>query len=321
MQKITLSDLQVRRIIELYSQKLKDVEIANIVGTTQWAVRKTLSGQRRPNNICKPFPNDIVFIENSSYPRSLLRKKIISNNFIEYKCAICSNDGYWNNQILTLQVDHINGTGTDHRLSNLRFLCYNCHSQTSTWGAKNIKHTPKDKTIYIPPLYEDYNPRVSFKQKKNTIWKLSKRELKRVVKKSTTFAEILRYFHFPEKGAQYQALKERLYWEGIDFSHIRLGWGINRGQKQPRVPKYSLDEVLTINSFFSNGNLKIRLFKDGLLKNMCLLCGLLPEWNELPLTLQLDHINGICNDNRIENLRILCPNCHSQTSTYAGRNI
>lgn len=57
----------------------------------------------------------------------------------------------------------------------------------------------------------------------------------------------------------------------------------------------------------------------GLLPDKCAICDLGPEWNGLSLTLQLDHINGKPKDNRIENLRLLCPNCHSQTETFAGR--
>lgn len=58
--------------------------------------------------------------------------------------------------------------------------------------------------------------------------------------------------------------------------------------------------------------------RDG---DRCSLCGLLPVWNNKPLTLQVDHINGVNNDHRIENLRLLCPNCHTQTDTFGARNI
>jgi len=66
-------------------------------------------------------------------------------------------------------------------------------------------------------------------------------------------------------------------------------------------------------------NMHLRLINNGILKHECKIC-LICEWNNLPITLQLDHINGDHNDNTLENLRLLCPNCHSQTSTYAGRN-
>jgi len=56
-----------------------------------------------------------------------------------------------------------------------------------------------------------------------------------------------------------------------------------------------------------------------MLKNICEFCGIGPSWNDKSLTLQLDHINGVNTDNRLENLRILCPNCHSQTDTWCGK--
>jgi hypothetical protein len=61
--------------------------------------------------------------------------------------------------------------------------------------------------------------------------------------------------------------------------------------------------------------------KEGIKENRCELCGLTNTWNGKPIMLQMDHINGISDDHRLENLQILCPNCHSQTDTYCGRNI
>ena len=70
-----------------------------------------------------------------------------------------------------------------------------------------------------------------------------------------------------------------------------------------------------------NSKLKKKLYKDNLLKEICYICGLKPIYNNKPLTLELDHIDGNHNNNDITNLRILCPNCHSQTDTFGGKNI
>lgn len=88
------------------------------------------------------------------------------------------------------------------------------------------------------------------------------------------------------------------------------------------MPKCTpLELILIANSTYTNTwRLKKRLINAGILKDECLDCGIGTEWNGKILSLQLDHINGINSDNRLENLRILCPNCHSQTDTYAGSN-
>ena len=89
----------------------------------------------------------------------------------------------------------------------------------------------------------------------------------------------------------------------------------------PSNIKYSLDEILVENSTYTNRyRLKIRLIKENKMNYRCAICGNNGEWNGKPLSLQLDHINGVNNDNRIENLRFLCPNCHSQTETFSGKN-
>jgi len=84
--------------------------------------------------------------------------------------------------------------------------------------------------------------------------------------------------------------------------------------------KYKLEEVLIKNSPVTRRTLKDYLAKYNVLEYKCAICGNKGEWNGVSLTLQIDHINGIRNDNRKENLRWLCPNCHSQTDTFTGKN-
>lgn len=86
------------------------------------------------------IPNEQLFTKNN-HPRNIVRKRILRDSLLEYKCAICGISK-WNNKTLSLELDHINGINNDHRLENLRFLCPNCHSQTSTYGAKN-------KDVYV----------------------------------------------------------------------------------------------------------------------------------------------------------------------------
>jgi len=78
---------------------------------------------------------------------------------------------------------------------------------------------------------------------------------------------------------------------------------------------------MTKNSSYGRGPLKKRLLKNGMLKNECYICGIKNEWNGKSLVMVLDHINGINDDNRLENLRMLCPNCNSQQDTFCGRRL
>jgi len=159
-------------------------------------------------------------------------------------------------------------------------------------------------------------------QKWSKIWKIPLEELKKAVKQSASFKEITRKLNVSH-GGSVRILKERLQAECIDFSHIPQGKNSNAGRTdRTRTPpnKLPLSKVMVKNSTYNRGNLKARLLKEGLLKNQCCICGLGPEWNNSPLVMVIDHKNGINNDHRLKNLRLLCPNCNSQTDTFSGRN-
>lgn len=81
-----------------------------------------------------------VFVENSTYARHRIKKRILKANLIEYKCNICQNGPWWMGQPMVLILDHINGVSNDNRLENLRFVCSNCDSQLPTYKSKNRKH-------------------------------------------------------------------------------------------------------------------------------------------------------------------------------------
>jgi len=85
--------------------------------------------------------------------------------------------------------------------------------------------------------------------------------------------------------------------------------------------KRQLSEVMVENSSYGRGHLKSRLIKEGILKEICAECGQAAVWKGRRLVLVIDHINGVNNDHRLDNLRLLCPNCNSQTDTFAGKNL
>lgn len=152
------------------------------------------------------------------------------------------------------------------------------------------------------------------KRKWSDIWQLPSAEFKILVTQSFTIKEILIKLNKTYSAGNYRTLHNRLKLENIDISHIR-----NTTKTSNSTKSLPLEEVLIANSTYKTFCLKKRLLKLGLLESKCSECQLSTNWNNKPLSLQLDHINGINNDNRLENLRMLCPNCHSQTDTYSGK--
>lgn len=115
-----------------------------------------------------------------------------------------------------------------------------------------------------------------------------------------------------------EKLKGREVSEGTKQS-LRDAWARgcydNRGTCRPTAP---LGEICVENSKFSTRHVKYRLLEEGIKTWVCEECGVV-DWNGKKLTLHLHHVNGNNKDHRIENLQILCPNCHSQTHNYAGK--
>lgn len=104
------------------------------------------------------------------------------------------------------------------------------------------------------------------------------------------------------------------------FSHATWHDAVNRGAVVSRPPGIPLDDLLVVGrKQTSRKDLKRRLIKAGLKRDRCEECGI-EEWLGRPLSLQVHHRNGEGLDNRLENIQFLCPNCHSQTENWGGRN-
>ncbi len=152
--------------------------------------------------------------------------------------------------------------------------------------------------------------------KPSYIDQLSKEEFGNIIKQCFSRKEFFIKVNMRLSGASCKILNRRIVEDNIDISHFKSPSLLRKNNGE--VP---LHELLVNNSrYVSSSSLKIKIIKAGLIEYKCLICGNNGNHLGKPLVLQLDHINGERNDNRIENLRILCPNCHTQTETFCGKH-
>lgn len=151
--------------------------------------------------------------------------------------------------------------------------------------------------------------------KKQVYLNLDKNELEKLVNESNSIAELLRKLEIRANGGSYKYISNLIEKFKLDTKHFS-GKKHSSGRTYPKVP---LEDYLSNKKSISSFKLKIKLIKNGLLKEICSSCNL-TEWLGEPIPLELDHIDGNFLNNNLENLRILCPNCHAKTNTYRGRN-
>jgi 5-methylcytosine-specific restriction endonuclease McrA len=151
--------------------------------------------------------------------------------------------------------------------------------------------------------------------RRSIIWTTPSDEFKKIVSDSRTITECLNKLGLTNKGRNNKTFLARVEEENISIEHIRKQ-SASVAQESKRIP---LEDFLVLGREVKGSAIKRKLIAAGLMKDECAVCGQLPEWNGKPLSLELDHINGNRLDNRIENLRIICPHCHSQTDTFRGR--
>lgn len=143
-------------------------------------------------------------------------------------------------------------------------------------------------------------------------------QLKKFVKNSTSFRQVLIKLGLREAGGNYDQIKKYIHELSLKTSHFK-GRGWNKGLRGIGKPRISLEHILVKGSYFQSFKLKQRLFTAGLKQKYCEQCKWAKKTEDNYLPLELDHINGDRHDNRLENLRVLCPNCHSLTKHHRGR--
>lgn len=141
--------------------------------------------------------------------------------------------------------------------------------------------------------------------------KWNDKELILAVQKENSIKKVLKRLGLYPGAGNYPTIKRHIDRLGLDTSH----W---RKRKQEQKCCYNNEQIFIQHSFYNKCRLKTRILEDHLIEFKCQHCGII-EWQGEILSLHLDHINGDCNDNRIENLRFLCPNCHSLTENYCGK--
>lgn len=140
-----------------------------------------------------------------------------------------------------------------------------------------------------------------------------------IVATSYSIRQVILRMGFVPAGGNYMTIKALILKKGLDTSHFR-GQGWLKDQKRPyeKPGTKQLSELLVKGQHYSSYRLKNRLLASGLKEPVCEHCGH-KDWLEMPIPLELHHVDGDKNNNELENLMLLCPNCHAMTSNYRGK--
>lgn len=295
-------------------------------------IDKYISDKRKvtpKSNFKRKLENKEIFAKNSPVSTRIVKYRIMSDSLLEYACTHCGITE-WCGHKISLHLDHVNGDNKDNRLENLQFLCYNCHSQTETYGNKSTrsnkrvcKNSDCNNTLNKRNKSGICSTCLYSKTYKNIIvdeevWRklnMNKKQFTDEWNSSTTIKEAVDKIHSHGNRAKREYIKSVAFSLGLPRDHMNQ-YSVSSGKR-------TKEEVLRClcKDTIIYDNTKKSLIDYGILENKCQYCGIGTRHNDKPLVLQLDHINGDRTDNRLENLRMLCPNCHSLTDTYSRSGI
>jgi len=157
------------------------------------------------------------------------------------------------------------------------------------------------------------------RKRTSVIWTTNLEKLQQIIDNSSSYVEVLLALGLSAHSGNHRTLNERIKKENLNIENLKN----KRKEKIASVNtrrKIDLANIFTINSNYSTGTARKKILKENLIPYICANCGNEGEWNGNKLVLQLEHKNGNSKDHRLENLCFLCPNCHSQTETFSGRN-
>ena len=154
------------------------------------------------------------------------------------------------------------------------------------------------------------------RNKSSVLWTLNKEECMMLIANNSSISGILKQLQMCPNGGNAKTLHKVFDLYGLDYSKYTKS---NRGKKFD-FTFISNEDLFKENSSHSRSAVKKRIIKENLIPYVCEQCGQGPIWNKKELVLVLDHINGIYNDHRLENLRFLCPNCNAQQDTFCGKH-
>ena len=299
---------------------------------TKTSYDSPLTYDQSPAKIDQSNPSTFL-CRNSNASTRFVRKYIIKNNILDSKtCSDCDITS-WHGKILSFHLDHIDGDNRNHSIDNLRFLCPNCHSCTETFGRSKTYEQDKIKNLCATCKVETVTKYSKTKQCASCKWAreidpefiphwgdypFSKPEFVKVWNENTSVVRATEILFKARSTKRIWTVKNIGHYLDLSNEHYILKpkkSSTSEGKLSNLKSKYLVE-----NSSIGNSRL-IRILKEfNLIPYVCE-CGISDYYNNKDIVLQLEHINGIRNDNRLENLKFLCPNCHSLTETYGAKNM